>query len=239
MNESLHVSPLGIILAAGFALPMAGLLTWMLRVPRPVPPEVARAMRSVGAVQTILVPILETYYSERAVELASRLGEMQRARILLGYIIEKITGESYEKFVTENLFQPLGMKDTGYDSNTRIIPRRAEGYSVSPNGYVHAGFIHMSVPHAAGALYSTTEDLLKWEQGLFGGKLLQPGSLQKMTTPFLSGYAFGLMVDTSGGRKRISHGGGIEGFNTVLEYYPEDRLTVVVLENSADATPPA
>ena len=60
----------------------------MLRVPRPVPPEVARAMRSVGAVQTILVPILETYYSERAVELASRLGEMQRARILLGYIIE-------------------------------------------------------------------------------------------------------------------------------------------------------
>ena len=88
MNESLHVSPLGVILAAGFALPMAGLLIWMLRVPRPVPQEVARAVRSVGAVQTILVPILETYYSERAVELASRLGEMQRARILLGYVVE-------------------------------------------------------------------------------------------------------------------------------------------------------
>ena len=159
--------------------------------------------------------------------------------VLLGYIIEKITGESYEKFVTENLFQPLGMKDSGYDSNTKIIPRRAEGYSVSPNGYVHAGFIHMSVPYAAGALYSTTEDLLKWEQGLLGGKLLQLGSLKKMTTPFLSGYAFGLTVDTSGGHKRISHGGGIEGFNTVVEYYPEDRVTIVVLENSAGATPPA
>jgi CubicO group peptidase (beta-lactamase class C family) len=158
--------------------------------------------------------------------------------VLLGYIIERITGESYENFVTENLFQPLGMKDTGYDSNTKIIPRRADGYSVNPNGYVHAGFIHMSVPHAAGALYSTTEDLLKWEQGLFGGKVLQPESLQKMTTPFLSGYAFGLMVDTSGGHKRISHGGGIEGFNTVLEYYPEDKLTIVVLENSAGAVPP-
>jgi len=59
-----------------------------------------------------------------------------------------------------------------------------------------------------------------------------------MTTPFLSGYAFRLMVDTSGGHRRISHGGGIEGFNTVLEYYPEDKLTVVVLENSVGAVPP-
>jgi CubicO group peptidase (beta-lactamase class C family) len=158
--------------------------------------------------------------------------------VLLGYIIEKLTGESYEKFVTENLFVPLGMKDTGYDSNTKIIPHRAEGYSVNPNGYVHAGFVHMSVPHAAGALYSTTEDLLKWEQGLLVGKVLQPGSLQKMTTPFLSGYAFGLIVDTPGGHKRISHGGAIEGFNTTLEYYPEDKLTVVVLENSVGAAPP-
>jgi len=67
---------------------MAALLLWMLRVPRPVPQEVARAVRSVGAVQTILVPILEHYYSERAVELASRLGQMQKASILLGYVVE-------------------------------------------------------------------------------------------------------------------------------------------------------
>jgi nucleotide-binding universal stress UspA family protein len=88
MSEPLHVNPLGVALAITFALPMAGLLIWMLHLPRPVPQEVARAVRSVGAVQTILVPILESYYSERAVELASRLGEMQRARILLGYVIE-------------------------------------------------------------------------------------------------------------------------------------------------------
>ena len=88
MTDSLHVHPLGVLLAAGFAVPMAVLLGWMLRIPRPVSQEVARAVRSVGAVQTILVPIVESYYSERAVELASRLGEMQRARILLGYIIE-------------------------------------------------------------------------------------------------------------------------------------------------------
>ena len=80
MTDSLHVHPLGVLLAAGFAVPMAALLGWMLRVPRPVPQEVARAVRSVGAVQTILVPIVESYYSERAVELASRLGATQRAR---------------------------------------------------------------------------------------------------------------------------------------------------------------
>jgi nucleotide-binding universal stress UspA family protein len=82
------ISPLGVVLAAAFTLPMAALLFWMLRVPTPVPQEVARAVRSVGAVQTILVPILEHYYSERAVELASRLGGTQKAEILLGYVIE-------------------------------------------------------------------------------------------------------------------------------------------------------
>jgi hypothetical protein len=72
---------------------------------------------------------------------------------------------------------------------------------------------------------------LKWEQGLFGGKVLQAASLEKMTTPFKNNYAFGLQVDTAGGHKIIEHGGGIEGFNTELAYYPEDKLTVVVLGN--------
>ena len=88
MTDTLHINPIGAILAAAFAIPMAALLIWMLRIPRPVPQDVARAVRSVGAVQTILVPILEHYYSERAVELASRLGAMQKARILLGYVVE-------------------------------------------------------------------------------------------------------------------------------------------------------
>src|SRR5262249_29375599 len=86
--------------------------------------------------------------------------------------------------------------------------------------------------------YSTTEDLLKWEQGLFGGKVLQAASLDKMTTTFKNNYAFGLGVETVGGRKVISHGGGIEGFNTDLEDYPDDKLTVVVLRNVAGVRPP-
>ena len=131
----------------------------------------------------------------------------------------------------DNIFVPLGMKDSGYDSNSAIIRHRAAGYSPGPNGTENAGYINMTVPLSAGGLYSTTEDLLRWEQGLFGGKLLSSASLQKMTTPFRNDYACGLGVHTANGRKVIEHGGGIEGFNTMLAYYPEDQLTVVVLSN--------
>ncbi len=157
--------------------------------------------------------------------------------VLLTYLIEKITGEKYEKFVGENIFTPLGMKDSGYDSNSAIILHRASGYVYGKNGFENAGFINMTVPQGAGALYSTTDDLLKWEQGLFGGKVLQAASLEKMTKPFKNDYAFGLEVSTAGGRKKIAHGGGIEGFNTDLEYFPEDKLTVVVLGNMNGPAP--
>jgi len=151
--------------------------------------------------------------------------------VLLGYLIEKISGQSYSQFVQDNIFTPLGMKDSGYDSNSAIIAHRAAGYAPSDKGLINAGYIDMSIPLSAGALYSTTEDLLRWEQGLFGGKLLSVASLQKMTTPFKNDYAFALAVRDANGHKVIEHGGGIEGFNTQLSYYPDDKLTIVVLAN--------
>jgi hypothetical protein len=89
----------------------------------------------------------------------------------------------------------------------------------------------MTIPFSAGAIYSTTEDLLRWQQGLFGGKLLSAASLKKMTTPFKQDYAFGLEVTRTNGHLRISHNGGIEGFNTRMDYYPDDKLNVIVLAN--------
>jgi CubicO group peptidase (beta-lactamase class C family) len=151
--------------------------------------------------------------------------------VLLGYLIEKVTGASYEKFVRENIFTPLGMKDSGYDSNSAVIANRAAGYTPGKKGMENAGFVNMTIPFSAGSLYSTTEDLLKWEQGLFGGKLLSETSLQTMTKPFKNDYACGLAVHTKDGHATIEHGGGIEGFNTQLTYYPDDKLTVVVLGN--------
>jgi CubicO group peptidase (beta-lactamase class C family) len=157
--------------------------------------------------------------------------------VLLGYLIEKISQQSYSEFVQENIFTPLGMKDSGYDSNSAIILHRASGYTPSAQGTIHAGYIDMSIPFSAGSLYSTTEDLLRWEQGLMGGKLLSAASLAKMTTPFKNDYAFGLAVHAVNGHKVIEHGGGIEGFNTEIAYYPEDKLTVVVLANLNGGVP--
>lgn len=151
--------------------------------------------------------------------------------VLLGYLIEKVSGTSYAKFVQENIFSPLGMKDSGYDSNEDVIEHRATGYARGASGPVKAAYIHMSIPFSAGALYSTTEDLLRWESGLFGGELLKAESLQKMTTPFKSGYALGVGVLTKDGHKVISHSGGIEGFRTHLSYFPDGKYTIAVLSN--------
>jgi CubicO group peptidase (beta-lactamase class C family) len=183
---------------------------------------------------------LVAHFRDRALEFepGERFNYSNSGYVLLGHLIEKISGESYEAFLQKNIFTPLGMKDSGYDSNSPVIARRAAGYSPGPNGPVNAGFIHMSVPHGAGALYSTTEDLLRWEQGLFGGKVLSAASLQKMTSPFKGNYAFGLQVNTVNGRKVIDHGGGIEGFNTHLAYYPEAKVTVAVLGNLNGQAPP-
>ena len=157
--------------------------------------------------------------------------------VLLGYLIERISGGSYETFVQQNLFTPLGMKDSGYDSNAAVIRNRAAGYTRGPGGLANTGFVHMSIPFSAGALYSTTDDLLRWERGLFGGKVLPDASLTKMTTAFKSDYAFGLNVRVVNGHTVISHSGGIEGFNTYLAYYPENKLTVIVLSNVNGSAP--
>jgi CubicO group peptidase (beta-lactamase class C family) len=158
--------------------------------------------------------------------------------VLLGYLIEKISGEPYSKFLQENILTPLGMKDSGYDSNTEIIPQRAVGYAPGHGRPVVAGYIDMSIPFSAGGLYSTTKDLLRWEEALYGQKLLTPASLWKMTTPFRENYALGLMVrKTSNGDRVFSHGGGIEGFNTWVGYIPAENVAVIVLANLNGVAP--
>jgi CubicO group peptidase (beta-lactamase class C family) len=112
----------------------------------------------------------------QAVGLRARASYSNSGYLPLGYLIEKITGGSYEKFVRENIFTPLGMRDSGYDSNSTAIAHRAAGYTLGKDGLENAGFVHMTILFSAGSLYSTTEDLLKWEQGLFGAKLLSAGS---------------------------------------------------------------
>jgi CubicO group peptidase (beta-lactamase class C family) len=160
----------------------------------------------------------------------TRMNYSNSGYLLLGLIVERASGQSYADFVRARIFAPLGMQDSGYDSNIEVLPRRAAGYSPGPAGITNAQYVDMTIPHGAGALYSTTEDLLRWTRGLFGGRLLSAASLGKMTTPGMGNYGFGVNVGTAG-RRSISHGGGIEGFNTQLTYFPESGITVAVLAN--------
>lgn len=157
--------------------------------------------------------------------------------VLLSAIVEKLSGQNYAEFVAANLFKPLGMADTGYDSHAMILPRRASGYAPSKDGPVNADYISMTIPQGAGALYSTTRDLLKWQRGIYGGKLLSPASLAAFRTPQKDGYALGIVVHKADGFTTLQHGGGIEGFNTFLAYDPDRKLTVVVLANLNGPSP--
>ncbi len=112
-----------------------------------------------------------------------------------------------------------------------IIPRRASGYWPGNDGIENAERPDPRIGFSAGSLYSTTEDLLRWEEGLFGGKLLTPASLRKMTTPFKSDYACGLHVNRVDGHLMIEHDGNNIGFNSDMAYYPEERIAVIVLAN--------
>jgi CubicO group peptidase (beta-lactamase class C family) len=151
--------------------------------------------------------------------------------MVLGYLLERISGQTYEEFVRQNIFKALGMNDSGLMSFITIIPRRASGYWPGNNGIENAERFDPRIGFSAGSLYSTTEDLLRWEEGLFGGKLLTAASLRKMTTPFKSDYACGLHVNRVDGHLMIQHDGNNIGFNADMAYYPEQRIAVVVLAN--------
>jgi D-alanyl-D-alanine carboxypeptidase len=160
---------------------------------------------------------------------------------MLGMLLEKVTGKPYGEYLAERLFAPNGLTATYYCDTRHIIPRRAQGYDRDRTGFVNTDFISMELPYAAGSLCSTVGDLVHWTQQLSSGAVVNAASYREMTTPVKlpSGrpmnYGFGLTSDTIGGRRVISHGGGINGFVSLLMYVPQDSLVVAVLANTSPA----
>ena len=156
---------------------------------------------------------------------------------LLGVVIEKITGKKYEEAVREMIFAPLGMKASGYDWPSAIVPKRAAGYVGIGKALANAPAIDMQAPYAAGALYSTIEDLLVWDQALYTERLLPAAAKEKMWTPALQNYAYGWRIAPASpqtfGYKRVMHGGGINGFSANLVRVPEVNVTAIVLSNNS------
>lgn len=158
---------------------------------------------------------------------------------ILGLIIEEISGQSYETYLDENVFSKAGMTNTYYCDESKVVSKKAYGYSLGKNGLKKAGYIDHQWPYAAGSLCSTVADLVKWNQALHKDqKLLTPKDYATLieATQLNSGakarYTKGLIIDELAGNKRIQHGGGIPGFLSALQYYPAEDLSVVVLINT-------
>ena len=188
------------------------------------------------------VPELIAVFKDKPMDFAP--GERWRydnsGYFLLGAIIEKVSGLTYEAFLQKNIFGPLGMTHTYYGNAARIIPRRIPGYGPGPDsGFSNAEFLSMALPYAAGSLLSNVDDLAVWNAALLAGKVLKPETLARAWTPYKlpdgtsTGYGYGWSVGEYEGHRMIRHNGGINGFSTDGILFPEDKLFVALLTNSS------
>lgn len=163
--------------------------------------------------------------------------------ILLGAIIEKISGRSYEQFIRQSIFEPLGMNQSYYDSPARLIPKRVSGYDKISEDFTNAAYLSMTQPYAAGALASTVDDLAIWDSALYTDKLLKLKILQQAHIPYRlangssTAYGYGWEISEYAGHRLIEHGGGINGFRNRTIRMPDDRVFVAVLSNNGGASP--
>tara|TARA_R110000868_G_scaffold409563_1_gene695310 strand:- start:1023 stop:2783 length:1761 start_codon:yes stop_codon:yes gene_type:complete len=165
---------------------------------------------------------------------------------LLGVLIEKLSGKSYEQMLQDKILTPLNMKDTGYDHFGDILKNRASGYERSGRDYVNSSYLDMSIPYAAGSMYSTVEDLYKWDQALYTTRILPKRYMTLYFEPYIpaygnSHYAYGWGVGyTKIGKSMdsiyaIGHGGGINGFNTNISRTTSNNSLIVLLNNTGGA----
>jgi CubicO group peptidase (beta-lactamase class C family) len=160
------------------------------------------------------------------------------AYFFLGLIIEKASGRSYDAYLDEVIFEPLGMKNTYYSSNSEVIPGKVYGYSYSRDGLKQKPYLDHTWPYSAGSLSSTTEDLLTWMRALHQGDIFNDQLYELLITPGQLNdgtrvrYAMGLVNYTISGNQVIAHGGGIHGFLSETRYYPDEDLYLICLVNT-------
>jgi CubicO group peptidase (beta-lactamase class C family) len=159
--------------------------------------------------------------------------------ILLGAVIEKVTGQTYAAFMRNQVFLPLGLTQTMYDDPRKVMPRRARGYVRNGDEFENAPYLSMTQAFSAGALVSTVDDLARWDAALTSGRLLSAASIARMFTPFRlssgesSGYGLGWQLASHEGHAFAEHGGGIPGFASDAIRLPDDGTYVAVLSNQS------
>ncbi|MBL7129052.1 MAG: serine hydrolase [Ignavibacteria bacterium] len=151
--------------------------------------------------------------------------------VLLGAIIEKVTGQSYFSYIKENILDPLGMYDSRINFGEEIIENRSTGYMKTPTGKFKSNIYLVPPANADGGIETTVEDMLKFDQALYSNKLLSEEYKEKMFTPFLNDYAYCWRIDTIYGHPVIGHGGGAPGINAMFYRFVDDKLTMIIMSN--------
>jgi CubicO group peptidase (beta-lactamase class C family) len=166
--------------------------------------------------------------------------------LTLGILIHRVSGEFYGDFLQQRIFQPLGMQATRIISEADIIPNRAAGYRLVKGELKNQEWVAPAMNTTAdGSLYFSIADLSKWDAALYQGKLLKPSSFDLMWTPVKlkngqpnkAGYGFGWFIEERNGHRCIHHDGSWQGFETAIDRYVDDHLSVVALTNLAGAKP--
>jgi len=162
---------------------------------------------------------------------------------LAGMVVERVTKQEYGAYVREHVFKPLGMSSASLCDARMVVPHLASGYELDRGALVNAAFVSWKVPSAAAAICATASDLLKWQAALDTGRVLTPSSLALMRTPTTLAdgtkidYGLGTFLGSLDGHRVLGHTGSGGGFRSVLESFPDDHLTIVVLINTEDGSP--
>lgn len=159
---------------------------------------------------------------------------------LLGLIIERLSGKSYREFLSENIFVPLGMKNSNYNEHPALVPKRATGYYWELDSFISPPNENLALSFASSGIYTTVEDLLLWDKALYTEKLVSRKSLNEIFTPFTKGapegdqysYGYGWNIGKKFDRQSISHSGRHNGFKAYILRFPNERVTVLVQGNS-------
>ncbi|MYN02937.1 serine hydrolase [Pseudoduganella sp. DS3] len=197
-----------------------------------------KAMRSLPKENVALGQVLDMFKDE-ALEFApgTQHKYSNSGYFLLGMVIEKLSGKAYHEYLAQNIFEPLGMRDTAHEGNERSARRRINGYRLAGKEIVPVAEIDVKIAYAAGALVTTVDDMARWEAAVSGGKLLKPATWRQAFTACRlpqgapCHYGYGWNIGTLAGHKMIHHGGSIPGFTAQALRLPDDQVFVAVLTN--------
>ncbi len=167
----------------------------------------------------------------------SEFGYRNTNYTLLGYIIEKVSGKTYEQMVRQIIFNKAGMTHSGFDFAHLASPARSTGYEdLSLNTPKHTRIGDSSATFAAGAIYTTAGDLYRWHKALYGNTIISQASLEQAFTPYKANYGYGWTIDYAAGKRFQAHNGYNWGFQTLFKRYPSEGACMIILQNEDKLT---